>query len=99
MASRAVAQTRPPFDLQPHEEQLFVAHRHWAYLAKKLSRDIAIGVVPVLVVIVVVSLTSGLTALWGTVLWPLLRSSPSGRSRPTFPGTSTRAMCGMTNQR
>ena len=72
MASRVLANPRLPFELQPHEEEILIAHRHWAYLAKKLGRDIAFGILPVIAVIVIIAATTGFGGALGGVAWAII---------------------------
>lgn len=63
---------RVPVDLQPGEQVMLVARRHWVYLALKLGRDIVLGVVPAIVLIVVVNWTSGFDGALGSTLIGLI---------------------------
>lgn len=56
-----------PFDLQDGEDVVKVARRHWAFLTVNLGKDILIGLVPIIALIVLIQLTSGFDGTPGRI--------------------------------
>ena len=61
-----------PFDLQNDEHVLLFARRHWAFLASSLAKNLLIGLIPVVAVLILVGKTAGLDGRLGQVTWVLV---------------------------
>ncbi len=67
VAAEPPALPKVPFDLQDGEDVIKVARRHWAFLTVHLVKDLLIGLLPIIALIVIMQLTSGFDGTPGRI--------------------------------